>query len=479
MSPAAWHDHPDEVRCTRPRRHPTSAGEATIREELAVMTQLDTLPTAGPNPVPPPAFHVMLKPRGAICNLDCDYCYFLSKERLYPDSSFRMSEELLETFTRQYIEAQQVPEVTFAWQGGEPTLMGLDFFKRAVELQRKYLKPGMRFHNALQTNGTLLDDDWCRFFHDNGFLIGISIDGPRHLHDAYRHDKGGRSAFDRVMRAVELMKKHQVDFNILCTVHAANAPHPLEVYRFFRDEIEAQFIQFIPIVERDNETGFQEGDRVTERSVTGRQYGEFLIAIFDEWVRRDVGRIFVQIFDVSLAAWAGLRPGLCIFEETCGTALVMEHNGDLYACDHFVEPRYLLGNLQEIPLIEMVASEPQRRFGLDKRDKLPAYCRSCEVRFVCNGGCPKNRLAVTPDGEPGLNYLCEGYKAFFTHIDRPMRIMADELRAGRAPANVMRILALEELEFRQRLARAGRNDPCPCGSGRKVKHCHGRVRVAR
>ncbi|HEY65256.1 MAG TPA: anaerobic sulfatase maturase [Caldilineae bacterium] len=425
----------------------------------------------------PPAFHIMVKPRGAICNLACDYCYFLSKERLYPNSTFRMPIELLEAFTRQYIEAQHVPEVTFGWQGGEPTLMGLDFFRRAVELQEKYRKPGMRIINALQTNGTTLDDEWCRFLHEHDFLIGISLDGPRELHDAYRHDKGGHSVFDRVMRGVELMKKHGVEFNILCTVHAANAEHPLEVYRFFRDEVGAQFIQFIPIVERDNDTGFQEGDKVTERSVTGKQYGEFLIAIFDEWVRRDVGRVFVQIFDVSLAAWSGLRPGLCVFEETCGLALVMEHNGDLYACDHFVEPRYKLGNIQETPLLDMVTSEKQRKFGLDKRDALPRYCRECAVRFVCNGGCPKNRLLRTPDGEPGLNYLCEGYKAFFTHIDRPMRIMAAELKAGRPPANIMRLLAEEEAELQRRFARARRNDPCPCGSGLKFKYCHGRKRT--
>jgi uncharacterized protein len=275
------------------------------------------------------------------------------------------------------------------------------------------------------------------------------------------------------MAGLALLKKHRVEFNILTTVHAANAPYPLEVYRFLRDEVGAQFIQFIPIVERDNDTGFQEGDKVTERSVTARQYGDFLIAIFDEWVRRDVGRVFVQIFDVALAAWVGQRPGLCIFEETCGTALAMEHNGDLYACDHFVEPRHKLGNIQEIPLLDMVASEKQAQFGLAKKDTLPRYCRECEVRFVCNGGCPKDRIIYTPDGEPGLNYLCAGFKAFFNHIDRPMRIMAAELRAGRAPANIMAYLAEEEMERQRRFARAQRNDPCPCGSGRKFKPCHG------
>jgi uncharacterized protein len=430
--------------------------------------------TAGSSAVPPAAFHVMLKPRGAICNLDCKYCYFLAKEMMYPGSRFRMADDLLETYTKQYIDAQRVPEVTFAWQGGEPTLMGLDFFKRAVELQQHYRKPGMRIHNAFQTNGVLLDDDWCRFFHQHNFLIGLSVDGPQHIHDAYRVDKGGRPTFDRVMAGLALLKKHRVEFNILTTVHAANAEHGLEVYRCLRDEVGTQFMQFIPIVERDNETGYQEGEQVTERSLTAEQYGRFLISIFEEWVRRDVGRVFVQIFDVALAAWAGERPGLCIFEETCGLALAMEHNGDLFACDHFVEPNYRLGNIQEIPLIDMVASAEQRQFGLDKRDKLPRYCRECEVRFVCNGGCPKDRLIDTPDGEPGLNYLCAGFRAFFNHIDRPMRLMASELRAKRAPANIMQILAQEERALQQRFATVGRNDACPCGSGRKFKACHGK-----
>jgi uncharacterized protein len=265
-----------------------------------------------------------------------------------------------------------------------------------------------------------------------------------------------------------------VEFNILTTVHAANAEHPLAVYRFLRDEAKTQFIQFIPIVERDNDTGYQEGTDVTDRSVTAEDYGRFLCAIFDEWVRRDVGRIFVQIFDVALAAWTGNRPGLCIFEETCGNALAMEHNGDLFSCDHFVEPNYRLGNIMEIPLVEMVSSERQRQFGLDKRDTLPRYCQECEVRFVCNGGCPKDRILTTPDGEPGLNILCAGFRAFFNHIDRPMKIMADELRHRRAPANVMAILAQEDAARQRAFATVGRNDPCPCGSGRKFKQCHGK-----
>lgn len=418
-------------------------------------------PVAGVQTTAPPAFHVMLKPRGAICNLDCAYCYYLSKERLYPGSRFCMSDGLLEEYTRQYIKAQRVPEMTFAWQGGEPTLMGLDFFRLAVECQQKYRRPGVRIHNALQTNGITLDDEWCHFFRKHNFLVGISLDGPCELHDAYRVDKGGKPTFDRVMGGVELLKKHGVEFNVLTCVHAANADHPPEAYRFLRDEVGASFIQFIPIVERDNDTGFQEGEKVTERSVAGRQYGDFLIAIFDEWGRRDVGRVFVQIFDVALAAWLGQRPGLCTFEETCGTALVMEHNGDLYSCDHFVEPQHRLGNIQEIPLIEMVGSKQQRQFGLAKRDTLPRYCRECQVRFICNGGCPKNRILRTPDGEPGLNYLCEGYKAFFTHIDRPMQIMAAELQAGRPPANIMHYLAEEEAELQRRFARSLCEPPEP------------------
>jgi len=422
----------------------------------------------------PRTFHVMLKPRGAVCNLNCTYCYYLSKERLYPDGCFQMSDGLLETFTRQYIEAQRVPEVTFGWQGGEPTLMGLDFFRRALELQQKYRPPGVKIVNTLQTNGTMLDDEWCRFFREHDFLIGLSLDGPREVHDTYRLDKGGQPTFDRVIAGLRLLQKHDVEFNVLACIHAANTDRPLDVYRFFRDEMGVQFIQFIPIVERDNKTGFQKGEKITDRSVTGRQYGDFLIVIFDEWVRRDVGRVFVQIFDVALAAWANGRAGLCIFEETCGTALALEHNGDLYACDHFVEPRWKLGNIQHDSLVEMVSSKQQRQFGQAKRDTLPDSCCECAVRFVCNGGCPKNRVLRTPDGEPGLNYLCEGYKAFFTHVDRPMRIMTAELRAGRTPANVMLYLAQEEAELQRRFAQARRNDPCPCGSGRKFKHCHGR-----
>jgi uncharacterized protein len=422
----------------------------------------------------PPAFHVMLKPRGPICNLDCRYCYYLAKRSLYPRSRFRLSEKILEEYTRQYIQAQQVQEATFAWQGGEPTLLGLGFFRRAVELQQLYRQPGMRIRNTLQTNGVNLDDEWCSFFREHDFLIGISLDGPAELHDVYRIDKGGRPTFDQVMAGVSLLKKHRVDFNILACVHAANADHPLEVYRFLRDEAEAQFIQFIPIVEPAEDTGLPKGQQASQPSVTGRQHGDFLIAIFDEWVKRDVGTVFVQLFDVGLAAWCGQQPGLCTFEETCGLALAMEHNGDLYVCDHYVEPRFKLGNIMQTPLAKLVASKRQVQFGQAKRDTLPSYCHSCDVRFVCNGGCPKNRVLKTPDGEMGLNYLCQGYKAFFTHIDRPMKLMASLLQAGQPPANIMHILAQEDEIRPFQYTQVGRNDQCPCGSGRKFKRCHGR-----
>ncbi|MGC9467602.1 MAG: anaerobic sulfatase maturase [Anaerolineae bacterium] len=424
----------------------------------------------------PRAFHVMAKPRGPICNLACAYCYYLPKERMYPGSDFYMSDEVLESFTRQYIEAQQVPEITFGWQGGEPLLMGIEFYERALAYQERYRKPGTRIINTLQTNGTLVDEDWAAFFQEHDFLIGLSLDGPQAMHDAYRVDKGGNPTWTKVMRGLRILQDHDVEYNILCTVHAANAPYPTDVYRFFRDEAKAEFMQFIPIVRRDNETGHQEGLEVTSHSVTGVQYGDFLIGVFDEWVRHDVGRVFVQIFDVALAAWAGQRPGLCVFEPTCGLGLAMEHNGDLYACDHYVEPRYRLGNIMETPMVELVASEQQRKFGQAKLDTLPQQCLDCDVRFICNGGCPKNRILVTPDGEPGLNYLCSGYKAFFTHIDRPMRMMVEELRHQRPPANVMRMINAEDRALEEAFALAKRNDPCPCGSGKKFKHCHGRRR---
>lgn len=446
------------------------------------MRALDTNRSDGGAGAPPPAdappyFHVLAKPTGSACNLACRYCFFLAKEEFYPGSRFRMSDELLETYIRQYIEAQRAGLATIAWQGGEPTLMGLDFFQRSVAYARRYARPGMRIEHTIQTNGTLLNDAWCAFFREHNFLVGLSIDGPRPLHDAYRVDKGGGPTFDKALAAARLLQKHGVDFNILTTVHAANAEHPLEVYRFMRDELAVQWVQFIPIVERVNADGRtlrQEGRTVTDRSVKPEQWGRFLSAIFDEWVRRDVGRMYLPLFEASLASWLGGSGALCIFSETCGDAVALEHNGDVYACDHFVEPGYLLGNIRERPLIELVASAQQRGFGAAKREALPRYCRDCAVRFACHGECPKNRFIETPDGEPGLNYLCAGYKAFFTHIDRPMRIMAQLYRAGRPVAEVMHLLAEEEARLKTALAAARRNEPCPCGSGRKFKQCHGK-----
>jgi uncharacterized protein len=425
------------------------------------------------NRPPPAAFHLLAKPTGAICNLDCSYCFFLSKEMLYPGSRFRMADELLETYIRQLIEAHRAPEVIVAWQGGEPTLMGLDFFRRAIELQEKYGRPGVRIVNTIQTNGTLVDAEWAAFFKEHDFLVGVSIDGPKGLHDAYRVDKGGHPTFDRVMEGLTQLQKHRVDWNVLTTVHAANAGHPLDVYRFLRDELGAHFIQFIPIVERvDGGDPADPASCVTDRSVAPDAWGRFMIAVFDEWMKRDVGSIFVQMFDAALASWAGAPPPLCIFGETCGEALALEHNGDLYSCDHFVDPAHLLGNITQYSMIELVASDRQRRFGDDKRDTLPRYCRECDVRFACHGECPKNRFITTPDGEPGLNYLCAGYKAFFQHVAPPMRFMAEELRRDGTPSKVMAWMR----DLQSALATAGRNDPCPCGSGQKFKRCHGAAR---
>ena len=428
-------------------------------------------------------FHLLAKPTGAVCNLDCDYCFFLSKELLYPGSRFRMTDEVLETYLRQLIGAHAgQPEVTIAWQGGEPTLMGLDFFRRAARIVHELAPEGQEVLHTIQTNGTLLDAEWAAFFREEEVLVGISIDGPREIHDAHRVTKGGRGSFDRVMQGLAHLREAGVEWNVLTTLHAANAGRALEVYRFLRDECGARFMQFIPIIERvaearddgtvpwsswrDRPLYVQAGDVVTGRSITGEQYGRFLIDVFEEWVRRDIGEVYVQMFDVALANWVGEPPSLCIHSETCGRALALEHTGDLYSCDHFVEPEHRLGNIAERTLADMVASPAQQAFGLAKRDTLPRYCRECDVRFACHGGCPKDRFIATPDGEPGLNYLCEGYQAFFRHVDAPMRAMARLLEAGRPPAELRAAYAAQD-------AARGRNDPCTCGSGRKWKACHG------
>jgi uncharacterized protein len=422
----------------------------------------------------PKAFHIMAKPTGSACNLHCDYCFFLKKEKLYPSSTFRMSDEVHEAYIRQLFEAHEVPQVTVAWQGGEPTLMGLDFFRRSVELQKNYAKPGTRIENTFQTNGILLDDEWCRFFHENNFLIGLSIDGAKDLHDFYRKDKGGHGTFERVVQAVRLLRKHGVEFNILCTVNSKNADHPLDVYRFFRDTLVAQYVQFIPIVERDNESGYQEGNKVTDRSVRPDQWGHFLNTIFDEWVKRDVGRTFVLNFDGALAGWLGMAGTVCVFGATCGQGMALEHNGDLYSCDHFVEPNYYLGNILETPMIALVASDKQRKFGADKSTTLPQVCRRCDFLFACNGECPKNRIIETPDGEPGLNYLCEGFKAFFKHTDPSMKTMAGLLRRGRLAEEIMKPMETKVGGGDEAATKPARNEPCFCGSGLKFKKCHGK-----
>jgi len=424
------------------------------------------------------AFQVIAKPAGPRCNLACTYCFYLSKGRLYPDT-WRMSDDVVETFVRQYLESQDIPAVSFSWQGGEPTLLGVPFFERVVELQRRYAG-GRTIENALQTNGVLLDDEWGAFLAREKFLVGLSIDGPRHVHDRYRVDRGGAPTFDRVMRGLDALQRHNVEFNTLTVVQRDNAGRPLEVYRFLKS-IGSRFHQYIPIVERveDGADGVEilsapdsrSPARVTPWSVEPEQYGRFLCAIFDEWVRHDVGRTFVQLFDVSLGIWALGHSSLCVFQPTCGQALAIEHTGDLYACDHYVFPAWRRGNIVDEPIEALVESEDQRRFGLDKRDALPRYCRECPVLFACRGECPKTRFAAAPDGEPGLNYLCAGYRRFFAHVAPYMEFMKGELAERKPPANVMAWAAARDREAGVR--EPGRNDPCPCGSGAKFKRCCG------
>jgi uncharacterized protein len=430
----------------------------------------------------PPSFHLLAKPSGSTCNIDCTYCFFLSKDALYPNQKHRMSEETLRAYIRQLLEAHRTPEVTVAWQGGEPTLMKLQFFRRAIELVEEYRRPGQLIRHTFQTNGILLDDEWCAFFKEHDFLVGLSVDGPRELHDTYRLDRRGRGTFDKVMEGWAVLRKHGVDFNILCTVNAANEKHGGAVYRFFRDELHATWVQFIPIVERATPETLeainegwghgrkralytQTGDLVTKRTVGGEQYGRFLIEVFEEWVRHDVGTVFVQLFDVTLEAYYG-RHMLCIHAPTCGRGPALEYNGDLYACDHFVEPRYLLGNIHETHLRDLVASPAQLKFGQDKHDTLTAQCLGCEVRALCNGGCPKDRFALSRDGEAGQNYLCSGFFAFYTHTAPAMRMMKELLKRGHAPAEIMAVYARDD-------AARGPYSPCTCGSGAKFRFCHG------
>jgi len=409
-----------------------------------------------PIQTPPPLqakapFHLITKPIGSRCNLDCSYCFYLEKEKLYTDAGgMRMKPEVLSTYIRDYIAAQPGPVVSFAWQGGEPTLLGVDFFRNAMALQAKYAG-GKTIENAFQTNGVLLDDEWGAFLAQHRFLVGVSIDGPAHLHDAYRVDKGGKPTFARVMAGLQVLKKHQVEFNTLTTVHRKNSRQALEVYRFLRNA-GSGYMQFIPIVERnassadnglwlapppDHEDAAALDSQVTPWSVRPGEYGDFLCQVFDEWVQHDVGKVFVQHFDAALANWVGEPAGVCIFSENCGRALAIEHNGDIYSCDHYVYPRYKLGNLMNTSLAGMVGSPTQQAFGQAKSATLPRYCRECPVRFACHGECPKHRFLKTPHGEPGLNYLCAGYKKFFHHIEPAMNTMAALLGSQQAPATIM------------------------------------------
>ncbi|MBN2319828.1 MAG: anaerobic sulfatase-maturation protein [Acidobacteria bacterium] len=432
-------------------------------------------------------FNVLVKPIGSLCNLRCRYCFYLEKEALYPEnrlqSDWILQEDMLEEFIRRYIASQPGSDVSFAWQGGEPTLLGVDYFRKVVAFQNKYAN-GRKIENSLQTNGVLLDDAWCAFLAENHFLVGLSLDGPAPLHDRGRVDKGGAPSFDRVLRSVECLKKHGVEFNTLTVVHRHNSRDPLKVYRFLK-EIGHGFLQFIPIVERaavHPGTGeqvlvpadFRGPAQVTEWSVEPLRYGRFLSAIFDEWVRNDVGKIFVQLFDVTLASWVGMEPALCVFQRTCGKAPVLEHNGDLYSCDHYVYPENRIGNIMEAPLAEIVNSDRQVRFGREKQDRLPQYCRECPILFACNGECPKHRFITTTAGETDLNYLCPAYKHFFTHVTPFMDFMAAELKAARPPANVMAWVRRKDAGVFDG-KRPGRNDPCPCGSGLKYKRCCGRT----
>lgn len=392
--------------------------------------------------------YIMTKAAGSMCNLACKYCYYLEKNNLYreqqSDRRFIMTDDTLEWFISMYIQSQTTPQVLFCWHGGESLMRPLSFYKRVVELQKKYAA-GRIIDNTIQTNGTLLDDEWCRFFRDNNWLVGVSVDGPQEFHDEYRRNKMGAPSFRKVMQGINLLKKHGVEWNALAVVNDFNADYPLDFYRFFK-EIECRYIQFTPIVERilprkDGRYLASPMDAqdipLADFSVLPAQWGDFLCAVFDEWVRNDVGEYFVQIFDATLANWIGEQPGVCSMARTCGHAGVMEYNGDVYSCDHFVFPEYKLGNIRTHTLVEMMFSERQQRFGADKRDRLPGQCRQCRYLFACNGECPKNRFATTADGEPGLNYLCEGYRKYFDHVAPYMDFMANELKHQRPPANVM------------------------------------------
>lgn len=399
------------------------------------------------NPFAKPLY-VMLKPTGAHCNLACKYCYYLEKNKLYPTAQRHlMSDEILEQFTREYIEAQTMNQVLFTWHGGEPLLRSIDFYRKALSLQQKYAG-GRRIDNVIQTNGTLLTDEWCEFFAQNHWLVGISIDGPQPYHDHYRLTAAGKPSWKKVMQGIKLLKKHGVEWNAMAVVNAYNANHPLEFYRFFKEN-GCQFLQFTPIVERltrheDGRTLASLADKdeisLSEASVTPEQWGYFLCAIFDEWVRKDVGKIFVEIFDCTLANWMGISPGICAYSKECGHAGVMEHNGDVYSCDHFVFPEYKLGNIRDHSLIDMLYGEQQQEFSRLKHSSLPRQCKECDMEFACHGECPKNRFMKDKYGDSGLNYLCPGYYHYYQHVAPYMDYMKQELMSQRPPSNIMKVV---------------------------------------
>lgn len=399
------------------------------------------------NPFAKPLY-VMLKPAGAHCNLACKYCYYLEKNKLYPTAQRHlMSDEMLEQFTREYIEAQTMNQVLFTWHGGEPLLRSIDFYRKALSLQQKYAG-GRRIDNVIQTNGTLLTDEWCEFFAQNHWLVGISIDGPQPDHDHYRLTAAGKPSWKKVMQGIKLLKKHGVEWNAMAVVNAYNANHPLEFYRFFKEN-GCQFLQFTPIVERltrheDGRTLASLADKneipLSEASVAPEQWGYFLCAIFDEWVRKDVGKIFVEIFDCTLANWMGISPGICAYSKECGHAGVMEHNGDVYSCDHFVFPEYKLGNIRDHSLIDMLYGEQQQEFSRLKHSSLPRQCKECDMEFACHGECPKNRFMKDKYGDSGLNYLCPGYYHYYQHVAPYMDYMKQELMSQRPPSNIMKVV---------------------------------------
>ena len=413
--------------------------------------------TASPNSTTPEArltaapfahpMYIMVKPVGSACNLRCDYCYYLEKQLLYANEGRQMlSDELLERFIREYIESQTTPEVLFTWHGGEPLVRPLAFYEKVVRLQQRYAR-GRRIANSLQTNGTLINDDWARFFHDQGWLIGVSLDGPEAYHDAFRRTRGGGPSFRNVIRGIDILNRHAVEWNALPVANRLNGDHPLSFYRFFKN-IGCRYIQVTPVVERlaHHDDGRQLASLVDEGqlapfSIRPKQWGNFLCTIFDEWVRHDVSMFFINIFDATLANWVGVAPGLCTMAKHCGHAGVMEHNGDVYSCDHFVFPEYKLGNIHEQSLVEMMYSERQRRFGRAKADSLPTQCRECQWLNACHGECPRNRFIRTANGEPGLNYLCEGYRQYFSHVAPYMDVMKRLLGEKRPPAEVMDMLA--------------------------------------